>query len=132
MLSTNYICREHGDRLPISEENNKKSIILDEHQDVIEALDPQNGDIIRLFMSHNTNELYEKMRKFNKNTNSFGNIYFSEYGSEETQKKNLFQVSSEHDYTSFCPMYDIMDVSIKSSTNGFVPVNTKIDSEDDF
>ena len=130
-LSTEYIQQEESPNIPISEENAISSILLNERQDFIETLDPESGEIIRLFKSINTDEFKNKLREFNRKRIRLGNTYFSEFSPRDSQFKNDFDARGDVDFTDFTPMYDIVDTSIKSLTD-IEKQNTRIDAEDTY
>ena len=126
LLSTEYIRKEEIDK-PVSTENDKKDIILNERQNIIDVLNSEEGSVIRLFKSISTLEYERLLKKFNRDKIHLGNVYFTEFGPETSQFKNELEAGDQF----YVPIYDIVDTSIKSDSNLFTR-NNKIDAEDTY
>lgn len=103
-LKTNYI--EKGNDEPLSKELCAVGIILNEQQDLFQETDSQKKDYIRLFLSCCTDEMKEKIYKFNESRLHTNMTFLADNTSND---KNNLTCNGVKIY----PLYDIKDVSLK-------------------
>lgn len=103
-LKTDFI--EKGDNTPLSKELCAVGIILNEQQNLFAEDDSKKKDYIRLFLSCCTDEMKQKIYKFNEDRLHTNMTFLADNTSND---KNNLTCNGVKIY----PLYDIKDVSLK-------------------
>lgn len=132
-LSTEFIQIEHPPHSPVADVGGpQEGVILAERQDTIETLDPDKGRRIRLYGSKDTERRLREIDEFAARSVSLGNTYVAELGDHANAFMNEVTLTGPDGVpTTIVPMYDIRDVTVKSSVN-LGTQNTSIDAEDGY
>lgn len=116
-IKTNYI--QKGNNEPLSKELCSVGIILNEQQNLFQETDSSKKDYIRLFLSCCTDEMKEKIHKFNESRLHTNMTFLAD--NTDNNKNNL-----TCNGVKIYPLYDIKDVSLKrlgssTQTNMSIP-----------
>lgn len=90
-----------------------------------DELVPQNFVTYKVMLSNDNLEYDREISKFNSNRITLNNTYIGEFSQKDN--KNIFNISN----TQYIPMYNMIDVSIKSSYDTFYQ-NLDVDSDDTY